>query len=218
MTKVAAVLSFVVAALAALSIAGAPASAHPHVWASMTTEIVYGPDGAATDVRHAWTFDDIFSTFATMGIEAKTPGEFTREELQSLAQANVESLKEFDYFTYAKVNGARQKRLFGDPVDYWLAYEPKAGVLTLHFTLPFKAPVRAKTLDIEVYDSQFYIAFGFVAKGPVRLVGAPPQCKAAVARANGKSFPQSQRGSLTASDANAGMGAQFAEKVTVKCP
>ncbi len=58
------------------------------------------PDGAITGIRHAWAFDDMFSTFATQGIESKTKGEFTREELAPLAEVNVTSLKEYDYFTY----------------------------------------------------------------------------------------------------------------------
>jgi hypothetical protein len=60
--------------------------AHPHVWVTMTTELVYAPDGSATAVRHAWTFDDMFSAFATQGIAARAKGQFTRAELQPLAQ------------------------------------------------------------------------------------------------------------------------------------
>ena len=78
------------------------ASAHPHVWVTMQSELVYAPDGTVTGMRHAWTFDDMFSAFATQGIEAKKKGEFTREELAPLAEVNVTSLKEFDFFTYAK--------------------------------------------------------------------------------------------------------------------
>ncbi len=68
----------------------------------MTSEVVYAPDGTIVGVRQAWTFDDMFSTFATQGLESKQKGVFTREELQPLAKVNVESLKEYDYFTYAK--------------------------------------------------------------------------------------------------------------------
>jgi ABC-type uncharacterized transport system substrate-binding protein len=54
------------------------AQAHPHVWATMVTELLYAPDGSANAVRQAWTFDDMFSAFATTGIQAKTKGQFTR--------------------------------------------------------------------------------------------------------------------------------------------
>ena len=67
----------------------------------MTSELLYAPDGTLNGVRHAWTFDDMFSIFATQGLEAKKKGEFTREELAPLAKVNVESLKEYDFFTYA---------------------------------------------------------------------------------------------------------------------
>ena len=74
------------------------------------------------------------------------------------------------------MNGKRQKDAFVDPVDYCLDYDPKETVLTLHFTLPFKTPVKTKALDLEVYDPQFFIDFGFAEKDPVRLVNAPAQC------------------------------------------
>ncbi|MFZ2081007.1 MAG: DUF1007 family protein, partial [Xanthobacteraceae bacterium] len=40
------------------------AQAHPHVWVTMVTELLYAPDGSANAVRQAWTFDDMFSAFA----------------------------------------------------------------------------------------------------------------------------------------------------------
>ena len=79
------------------------AEAHPHVWATIKTGLIYAADGSVSGVRHAWTFDDMFSAFATAGIEAKTEGQFTREELQPLAKVNVNSLKGFAYFTFAKI-------------------------------------------------------------------------------------------------------------------
>ena len=117
--------------LAWLVLAAGGAAAHPHVWVIMKSELVYSPDGSVTGVRHAWTFDDMFSVFATQGIEAAKKGEFTREELAPLAEVNVTSLKEYDYFTYAKANG--KKLEFNDPAaGYYLDYDKKETVLTLH--------------------------------------------------------------------------------------
>src|ERR1700675_1032295 len=127
-------LRILLAALFALIIA-APARAHPHVWVTMHTELVYAPDGSITGIHHAWSFDDMFSTFATQGLESKEKGKFTRAELAPLAKVNVESLKEYDYFTYATADG--KKAELTDPApDYWLDYADQ--VLTLNFTLPFK--------------------------------------------------------------------------------
>jgi ABC-type uncharacterized transport system substrate-binding protein len=186
----------------------------------MTEELLYAPDGSVTGVRHAWTFDDMFSAFATQGIEQKTKGTFAREELAPLAKVNVESLKEYAYFTYAKVDGKRDKDAFGDPVDYWLTYDQKDAVLTLHFTLPFKKPVKAKALDLEIYDPQFFVDFGLAEKDAVRLVSAPAQCTTAVEKPHDESFPSSQRfdPNLMTSEANVGMGANYSNRISVTCP
>ncbi len=129
---------FLIVGLTCLIAAAPQARAHPHVWVTMTSEILYAPDGSVTGVRHAWTFDDMFSAFATQGLEQKTQGQFTREELVGLAKVNVELLQEYAYFTYVKVNGKRQKDALSDPIDYFLEYDPKETTLTLHFTLPLK--------------------------------------------------------------------------------
>src|SRR6476661_3046230 len=118
-------------ALASLLITAGAAAAHPHVWVTMKSAVVYGPDGAITGVRHAWSFDDMYSAFATQGLEQKKKGEFTTQELQPLAKVNVESLKEYDFFTYAKADN--KDVTFIDPVEYSLEFDPKETVLTLHF-------------------------------------------------------------------------------------
>src|SRR3954470_16099298 len=151
---------------------GAPAQAHPHVWITASSELLYAPDGSITGVRHAWTFDDMFSTYALQGVETKTKGVYSREQLAPLAQVNVESLKEFAFFTFARADGKKEK--FQEPVDYFLEYRDAA--LTLHFTLPLKAPVKTKQLALEVFDPSFFIDFKYAEKDPVRLVDAPAAC------------------------------------------
>jgi ABC-type uncharacterized transport system substrate-binding protein len=207
-------------ALAGLLAAAAPAFAHPHVWVTMQGELVYAPDGSATGVRYNWTFDDMFSAFATQGLESKKPGVFTREDLEPLAKENVNSLKDFGYFTFAKANG--KKIEMKDPTDYSLDYNTKDTVLTLHFTVPFKAPVKAKELNIEIYDPEYFVDFSFKdVKDPIALVGAPAACKLSVARPQELTVPPGQQlgeaffNQLTASQ---NWGAQFANKILVKCP
>jgi ABC-type uncharacterized transport system substrate-binding protein len=130
----------------------------------------------------------MFSAFATMGLP-KTNGTFTRQTLQPLVQVNIGSLKDFDYFTYATIDGKREKDAFNEPLpDYWLDYDPKTTLLTLHFTLPFKTPVKAKALQIEVYDPTFFIDFAMAKENPVTLVGASAQCKVATEKPSRRQF------------------------------
>ena len=84
------------------------ALAHPHVWVKVASEIVYDADGSIESIRHAWTFNDMFSTYALQGIHTKTEGVYTREELAPLAQTNLRHLKDVDYFTFAEADGKEQ--------------------------------------------------------------------------------------------------------------
>jgi ABC-type uncharacterized transport system substrate-binding protein len=195
-----------------------PARAHPHVWVTMQSELLYAPDGSITGIRHHWTFDDMFSAFATQGMASKVKGKFTREELAPLAKTNIESLKEYKYFNYATADG--QKVLFRDPLpDYWLDY--KDSVLVLNFTLPFKTPVKAKLLRVEIYDPTIFVDFEFAKGTPVRLDGAPSGCKLDVVLPQDITAAQSQKlgedffNSLSSAQ---NWGAQFANKILVNCP
>src|SRR5216684_2469130 len=180
----------------ALALGTGTAQAHPHVWITATSELIYAPDGAITGVRHAWTFDDMFSTYALQGIETKTKGVYSREELSSLAQTNVESLKEFKFFTFAKADGKKEK--FEEPVDYFL---------------------ESKDAALEVFDPEFFIDFKFADKDPVRLVGAPAACQMKFQRPNDGSANAQKLGEQTfLSGQNSNYGMMFANKITVACP
>jgi ABC-type uncharacterized transport system substrate-binding protein len=202
--------------LAGALVAGAhPAQAHPHVWITATSELMYAPDGSLTGVRHAWTFDDMFSTYALQGIETKKKGVYSREELGPLAQTNVESLKEFGFFTFARADGKKQK--FEEPVDYYLEYKDAA--LTLHFILPLKSAVKSKELAVEVFDPEFFIDFKFADKDPVKLVGAPATCQMQFQRPNDGTANAQKLGEQNFTDgSNSNFGMMFANKITVQCP
>ena len=192
------------------------AEAHPHVWVTFRSEVLYAADGSMTGVRHAWTFDDMFSAYALQGTPHAKKGQYTREELASLAQVNVDSLKEYGYFTFARADGKKLK--FSDPVDYWLEY--KNATLTLHFTLPLKAAATAKAVQIEVYDPTIFVDFEFAKDGPVTLCGAP-QCLLTYDLPHQPTPAEQLRLSQLDSeplDAFSTYGETFANKILVKCP
>lgn len=191
------------------------AQAHPHVWITASSELIYAPDGSISGVRHAWTFDDMFSTYALQGLETKVKGVYSREELAPLAQTNVESLKEFAFFTFARHDGKKEK--FLEPVDYFLDYKDAA--LTLHFTLPLKTPFKTRQLVLEVFDPAYFIDFKLEDKDPIRLVGAPAACQMKLERPNdGSANAQRLNEQNFASGDNSNYGAMFANKITVYCP
>jgi ABC-type uncharacterized transport system substrate-binding protein len=214
--EVKAALRLLPALLLAWLLGASAAEGHPHVWITSTSELIYAPDGTLTGVRHAWTFDEMFAAYALQGIETKTKGAYSRDELAPLAQVNVESLKEYAYFTFAKADGRKEK--FNEPVDYFLEYTDNA--LTLHFTLPLKAPFKAKALTLEVFDPTIFIDFKFAEKDPVKLVGAPEACQLKFRRPNDGSAGAQQLNEQTFMNGgeNSNYGAMFANKITVDCP
>jgi ABC-type uncharacterized transport system substrate-binding protein len=203
------------AVLALWFIAGR-ADAHPHVWVTFHSEVLYAADGTMTGVRHAWTFDDMFSTYALQGIHHARKGVYTREELAPLAQVNIESLKEYGYFTFARADGKKLK--FSDPVDYWLEYKNSA--LVLHFTLPLTTPATTRVVQIEVYDPSIFVDFEFAKDSPVSINGAP-QCVATYDLPHQPTPAEQLRLSqldTTPLDPLSTYGETFANKIMVKCP
>ncbi|MGH6736096.1 MAG: DUF1007 family protein [Methyloceanibacter sp.] len=211
------------ALLAGAAVAGlAPsAGAHPHVWATVRSEIVFGPDHKITGIRQAWTFDEFYTAMAVQGLDTDGDGVYSKEELEPLAKVNVESLQEFEYFTYVRLAGDETLLPLKAPVDYWIEYDNT--VLTLHFTLPLETPLgpRPKEVLVDVYDPSFFVAFGFAEKAPVKIAGeAAPGCTAEVDKPDPESVETAK--ALTESffsqlgpDSN--YGSQFAQTVTVKC-
>lgn len=112
------------AACALLAANGSPAIAHPHVWITVESMVVY-ERGSIAGIRHTWTFDELYTTMAIQGLDANNDGNYDRNELGELAKVNMDGLKEFAYFTHVKLAG--QAQAVEDPKDYYLEYaEAKA--------------------------------------------------------------------------------------------
>ena len=68
-------------ALALAVAGGAPsARAHPHVWVTVETTVVY-ENGSVTGLQHKWSFDDMYTAMAIQGLDANGDGTYSREEL-----------------------------------------------------------------------------------------------------------------------------------------
>jgi ABC-type uncharacterized transport system substrate-binding protein len=189
------------------------ALSHPHVVVTGKSELVFGNNGMISAVRYAWTFDEFFSEFATQGLDKNKDGKLSRDELEELAKVNVESLKEFEYFTVGKSGPGKLE--FGDPVDYWLEFKDK--LLTLYFTLPVKSGGQKGGMSIDMFDPTYFVAFNLAEQNPVKLVGAPANCSFEVkrpAQVTGQTPSESFFNSLSAANQ---YGSQFANSVVVTC-
>jgi ABC-type uncharacterized transport system substrate-binding protein len=161
-----------------LALLPAPALAHPHVWVTVETTVLYNAQKAVTGLKERWTFDDMYSAYALEGLDKNHDGVFDSASLKALAEDNMTSLKDYNYFTEVTVEGEPVEVL--KPVDYFVERDEKK-ILHLTFTLPFKQPIPVGSLKLsyQVYDPEFYIAFTFDEKKALQLAeGAPGSCKA----------------------------------------
>ena len=163
--------------------AASPVAAHPHVWVDAAARLIFDEGGSIVSIAHAWRFDEAFSAYLMLGLDANGDGLYSREETAELAAVNVTSLADFHFFT--SIAGAQDTDRLGDlyseefapPVDYYLEHD---GVhTTLHFTLPLQAPVTPREHDmviVDIYDPEFFVAFSLVEENPITLADAPSGC------------------------------------------
>ena len=193
-----------------LALAPQDVSAHPHVFAKSRIEILHSGYGVFKGVRHSWTFDEMFSTFATYGL-AKKDGKIASDQLTALAERYVRSLKPYDYFTYAKQDG-RPLRL-DEPVDSVIEYD--GTVLTLRFLLPSAAQAKLEKIELEIYDSTYFVDLSPDEEKSATLGPPTENCRVS----SGKRSPGRyvDEGLLSSLSAKTNWAAEFAITVSVDC-
>lgn len=209
---------FAALAFAGSVAASSAADAHPHVFITTREAVVFDDEGRVTAIKHAWTFDEYYSTFLEQGLDKGPDGRYSRETLADLAKTNTEGLVDADYFTFIKANGRNMK--FNPPQEYWLADDGKR--LTLHFTLPLAEPVKpSKAFVMRVYDPTYFVAFDPAqGEGVVKLEGEKPGCSLLVRKP-----PQNDtlKQALAALDVTQrpnleDAGSAFADSILIACP
>jgi len=203
--------------IAWLSLYPNSASAHPHVWVAVEATIAYA-GGNVAGLQQRWTFDDMYTAMAIQGLDKNGDGTYDRDELKELAQVNIDGIKQFEYFTHAKLGDAALK--FAEPKDFWL--EHKDNVLTLNFTLPLEQPLAAETpgFSFSIYDPSYFIAFDFAKDKdkPVKLgEGAPVTCALDMDPAPSDEDVQNLANAFSAEMGGSSSGSSLSRTVRVKC-
>jgi ABC-type uncharacterized transport system substrate-binding protein len=197
----------------------APAAlAHPHVWVTVRSQVVFSADGKVAAVVHDWVFDEMYSSFATQGL-AK-PGELVkRETFAPLAKENAGGLAEIGYFTTLKLDGKAVE--FAPVTDYWME-ERSDHRVAFHVVLPLKSPAPVgRFASLLVADPEFFIDFEFDDKDAVVLTSAPAGCSISLAKP--KSLEGEDKKTLDESffsglAPGANFGFKMASRAIIACP
>ena len=202
--------------------AAAPAMAHPHVWIEMRSDVVFDAKGLITGMNLMWTFDDAYAEMAVDGLDANGDGVYSPQELEPLTKENLQSLKDYDYFTVMRFNG--EKQLFGPIVESGQIWSNNK--LQLHFQLPLKTPLDPVKGEFaaKVYDPEFYIAIDYVKDEPVSVTGnMPKNCQLVVKPVPTDAEVEATRTMLATKgkdwkpETTEDFGEVFAQPVTIEC-
>jgi len=208
--------------MALLACASAPASAHPHVWIEMRSDIVFTDDGLIKGVNLEWTFDDAYTQMALDGLDADGDGVYSQAEIEPLTKENIASLKDYGYFTVMRFGG--EKQAIGEVTEFGQIWSNDK--LALHFHVPLKTPVDPAKgeFTLKVYDAEFFIAIDYVKDDPVAVLGKiPAACKLAVkpvptdAELEATRQMLSTKGKDWQPENNEDFGAMFAQAVAIEC-
>ena len=200
----------------------APAAAHPHVWVEMRSDVVFNDQGQIAGLNLMWTFDDAYAQLALEGLDTNGDGVYSPEEIQPLTTENMNSLKDYDYFTVVRFNG--EKQAFGEITESGQLVSN--GKLQLHFQVPLKTPLDPVKGEfvVKVYDPDFFIAIDYVADEPVTVIGnMPKNCQLAVKPIPTNDEVEATRTMLAGKgtdwkpETNEDFGALFAQPVTIQC-
>lgn len=198
------------------------ARAHPHVWVSIRSDIVFTDAGLIKGVNLEWTFDDNYTQIALEGLDVNGDGVYSQAELFPLTKENIDSLKDYDFFTVMRVGGEKQE--IGEVTEFGQIWSNEK--LSMHFHVPLKAPVdpRKGEFVVKVYDPDFFIAMDYIKDEPVSVIGAmPAACRLDVrpvptdAELEQTRLMLSTKGQDWKPEANEDFGAMFAQPAAISC-
>jgi ABC-type uncharacterized transport system substrate-binding protein len=194
------------------------ASAHPHVWVTVKSQIGFSPDGKVASVTHDWVFDEMYSSYATQGL-AKQGDLVTRETFAPLARENAANLAQLGYFTTFKIGGKAVD--FAPVTQYWMEERPDH-LIDFHVVLDLKTPAPpGRYLSLLVADPEYFIDFEFDDKDAITLVSAPQGCTASISRPKplvGDDKQKLDESFFTNLAPGTGFGFKMASHAIVACP
>ena len=151
-------------------------NAHPHVWIDGQLTVLFNSQGQVTALRHAWKFDELFSTYAVQGITREKNGVIPAAELQTLTDQWMQNLADpaSHFFTAVSYGGkaiAMQK-----PVQAQLNLDTTTNQLILSFELPLNEPLSLskQSLEVDVNDPGYFVVFEYKGSQVLTLRRRPP--------------------------------------------
>ena len=145
------------------AVLAAPAAAHPHVFIENTVTLIM-KDGAPDALRFSWVFDEMFSATLRSTFVKGKPEKLSKETVAEIEKRAFANLAQFGYFIDLKINDAPVKVSTVTGFDVMFAN----GRAVYQFVVPLQGPKpqARNTLQIAVFDPEYYIDYRFAAARP----------------------------------------------------
>ena len=134
----------------------APALAHPHVFIDYSATVLCRRD-KIVGVRIAWTFDEMYSASLYHDYTSRPKGPLTPADITRLQNEAFKDAADEHYFTDLAFNGKSVP--VSPPTGFTASWDGRK--MTYRFTVPLalSAVAGANTLDIDSFDTEFFIDF-----------------------------------------------------------
>ena len=156
-----------------------PALAHPHVMVEANLEILRDKNGAVTELRHVWRYDELFSSSVLLDFDANADGQLDATELDEVSKIVTESIGENGFFT--------DVRLAGKPVAFTgpevILVDYVEDQVLMFFAVTFDTPVLlGKDFKVSVSDPTYYVAIDMPDETAISITGGGPACNTRISR------------------------------------
>jgi ABC-type uncharacterized transport system substrate-binding protein len=159
---------FAAALAVAFALSPAAADAHPHIFIEHHMQLMFDQTGVV-GVRMVWRFDEMYSTTLRSDYTDTPKGPITAKDVQSLREQHFAPVAAKHFFARATINGERV------PLDQFTDFEVKFvdNKAVYSFIIPLKPVSQAakNTLEVTVFDPEYYIDFELAAEAPVKVAG-----------------------------------------------
>lgn len=140
--------------LLAATVSPRPAGAHPHIWIKNQPKLVMD-GGKVVAVTQEWMFDAFFSAALIKDFDVNKDGKFDAKEIAEAKKNAFDALKDFDYFTRARIDGKKTK--LQNVRDF--SARIVDGKVVYRFTMSLPKPVdpRKQNAAFLFYDNTYYV-------------------------------------------------------------
>ena len=203
---------------AIMAIAPVAAQSHPHVFAEASMEIVRNKDGAFTELRQVWRFDELFTTSLQVDFDDDADGKLDASEIRKISNTVRNSIADYDFYT--AMRAGEDVLLFEEPHEFDAYIEDGQFIILLAIKpeQPYKFDRGA--LRISASDETYYVAFEFM-KSNISISGSDEKCVTDISVPDFDQLYASNSQALSESffsdNQDAGLGDEFYSWAEIKC-